>query len=115
METFDIFWEMYPRKVAKQSAQKAWSKLENRTEVLEQIKVVLPKQIEAWAEVEKKYIPHPSTYINGRRWEDEVGGKKIRPFFRGYPARKELGRFWLTKDGRPVQIPDELQSEIIWK
>ena len=30
-----------------------------------------------WTKDDGKYIPHPSTWLNQRRWEDEVVGKKV--------------------------------------
>lgn len=67
---FDEFWDLYPLKVGKAKALKSWTRLseDDQTEALS----VLPKHIRSWDDREKRYIPHPTTWLNGRRWEDEV-------------------------------------------
>ena len=66
---FVEFWKIYPRKknVSKKDAFRFFSKL------TEAEKAQVNEATKAFA-VEMKgkdeqYIPHPSTYINGRRWE----------------------------------------------
>lgn len=71
---FDTFWASYPRKVGALAAKKAWEKackMKNRPtlqEVLDAIK--LQSQTEQWQD--KRFIPHPSTWLNQGRWMDEV-------------------------------------------
>lgn len=69
---FQTFWQLYPRKVAKKQAEKSWKRLSQaeQTEVLE----VLPNHIEYWRlkETDKEFIPHPATWLNQGRWEDEL-------------------------------------------
>jgi len=61
------FWPLYPRKVAKDRAMKAWYKLDPSDEVIEAIQKDLPR----WRIKERQFVPHPATYLNDRRWEDE--------------------------------------------
>lgn len=71
-EQFDSFWDVYPRKVNKRDAQKAWASLNPTDELVERIVEDVKQRIKIdWASREKRYIPHPATYINGARWEDE--------------------------------------------
>ncbi|MBI4063485.1 MAG: hypothetical protein HY401_04200 [Elusimicrobia bacterium] len=79
---FDVFWQAYPRHVGKQSAIKAWGKLKPAPEPLKKILEALErqKQSEQWQREGGRFIPHPATWINGKRWEDEIsqtpaGGK----------------------------------------
>lgn len=69
---FEIFWTAYPRKEAKGAAWKAWKQLRpDRTlqgQILEA--VARFRTSEKWAEENGRFIPHPSTWINKRRWED---------------------------------------------
>jgi hypothetical protein len=69
---FDAFWQLYPRRVAKLDAQRAWARLSgtDRAEVLRR----LPLFVDYWANTrsEKRYVLHPATFLNGRRWEDEI-------------------------------------------
>lgn len=64
---FDDFWKLYPRKVAKPAAMKVWKRLKkkDKTAVLK----FLPTS--TWP-AERVYIPHPATWLNQRRWEDEL-------------------------------------------
>lgn len=73
-ELFNDFWTVYPRKANKQSAIKAWKKL-NPDEALAQriIQAVNAfKSSQPWQQDSGRYIPYPATFINGRRWEDET-------------------------------------------
>ena len=73
---FERFWEAYPRKVAKADALKAFEK--NVPEpLLATVLNALEKQkrSESWIKDGGKFIPYPATWLNGKRWEDEVETK----------------------------------------
>lgn len=72
---FDEFWKAYPKKVAKTAAQKAWDKLKPDQSLQETIlqAVNAAKNSRSWTKDNGQYIPHPATWLNGRRWEDETG------------------------------------------
>jgi hypothetical protein len=72
MEGFEVWYEMYPRKVAKKVAQRAWARLtepEKRKAMQS-----LPNHIKYWKlqGTEKEYIPHPATWLNQGRADDEI-------------------------------------------
>lgn len=71
---FDEFWQAYPRKIAKASALKSWRKIRPNAELSETVMDALAKQkdSDAWKRDGGKFIPHPATWLNGRRWEDEI-------------------------------------------
>lgn len=73
---FDEFWALYPRRVARQDAWKAWQKIKPDDELRGVILAAVRKhsEQEAWHRDEGLYIPHPATWLNGRRWEDEING-----------------------------------------
>lgn len=76
-EWFDAFWQLYPRKVAKASALKAWKKACTSEAIKDTIMLYMKVQLEGWRRTEPQYIPHAATWLNGRRWEDEpvkIGG-----------------------------------------
>lgn len=76
---FDDFYEMYPRKVGKALAKKHWERLAPDATLREKIALNLSKRIKGeWKEIKKEYIPHPGTYINNERWEDEVDEPKTK-------------------------------------
>lgn len=66
-DRFTAFWKLYPKRVAKPSAQKAWRRLSDSDQL--DVLTFLPRA--EWPD-SKQYIPYPSTWLNQRRWEDEV-------------------------------------------
>ena len=72
VDRFDEFWKAYPRKTGKAQAVKAWSKLKPRDH--DQAIDILPEHVAYWHRVgtATQFIPHPATWLNGRRWEDEL-------------------------------------------
>lgn len=75
---FDDFWKVYPRHVAKQNAQRSWKSLKPNDELVKRIVADVNRRLESeWRGKDMQYIPHPSTYLNQRRWEDETEVKKV--------------------------------------
>lgn len=68
-EKFVAFWEEYPRKVAKGGAWKAW-KGGKCEKVADTIIASLPSH--PALKKDREYIPHPATFLNQRRWEDDT-------------------------------------------
>ena len=70
---FEEFWQAYPRKVKKVAAEKAFAKLPDPPATLPLILNALKWQCFTtdWTKDSGQFIPHPSTYINNRQWEDE--------------------------------------------
>ena len=74
-DRFVKFYKMYPRKVSKQKAELAFKRLTHKE--IDVIFKALPNHLKSWNNRSKQYIPHPSTWINGRRWEDVVESKDV--------------------------------------
>ena len=75
---FDQFWTIYPRKVSKQDAVNAWKKLKPSQQLYEQIITAVKTSLTEnpqWLRQNGDFIPHPATYLNNRRWEDELPTK----------------------------------------
>jgi hypothetical protein len=71
LSSFERFWQIWPKRVAKADAEKAWTKLswEDKARAL----AVLPDHISIWAERgDPQFIPYPASWIRGRRFEDEL-------------------------------------------
>ena len=70
---FERFWEAYPLKKAKPVALKAFTKLNPDDALLEAMLGAIDSQrmSEQWRRDGGKYIPHPATWLNQRRWEDQ--------------------------------------------
>lgn len=78
---FSDFWGMYPRRVAKKDARKAWDKITPKLH--NQILTALFEWSRIWKDRgEIEFIPYPASWLNGERWEDEYP-----PHHRPYTAR----------------------------
>ena len=78
---FDHFWEWYPRKVGKEAARKAWDKARTKTDQLTIIEGLERYRLDPNLPA-KEFIPHPSTWLNEGRWDDEplpARGGQMRP------------------------------------
>ena len=71
---FDAFWSAYPRKTAKPQAAKAFARLGNTDDLLPVMLAAIARQrlSPQWTKDGGEFIPHPATWINGRRWEDQT-------------------------------------------
>ena len=67
---FTKFWQAYPRKVGKGAAEKAWLKLKPDLQIVLSALAWQSRQ-DGWTKEQGAFIPHPATYLNQRRWEDE--------------------------------------------
>lgn len=68
---FDRFWAEYPKKVGKGQAQKAFSKISVPVETLIEA-VQRQRNSVQWQKDGGQYIPNPATWLNQRRWEDDL-------------------------------------------
>lgn len=72
-DPFDEWWEHYPKKVGKGQARTAFRRalrkvdLDTLTEGARQLAAHHQQ-----AGTDKKFIPNPSTWLNGERWDDEL-------------------------------------------
>ena len=79
---FEDFWKVYPNKRDKQKASKAWTKYKpDLPGVLKALKAQISS--EQWKKDNGRYIPLPSTWLNGARWEDEIEGSKSNNYMKG--------------------------------
>lgn len=62
--------------MGKQAAWRVWQRLKPTEVLLEQMLAVLAlqKQSQDWVKDQGKFVPHPATYLNQGRWEDENAG-----------------------------------------
>lgn len=75
-DRFARFWAAYPKHKAKATAERAWAKIAPDDALLDMILSAIEWQRKTpdWLKDKGEYIPHPSTYLNNRRWEDERPG-----------------------------------------
>ena len=74
---FEEFWEPLIRKEGKKKAESAWRNLTVKDQ--KAAMAVLPDHLVVWSGKETQFIPHPATWINQRRWEDELEEKGADP------------------------------------
>lgn len=83
---FDKFWELYPRKVGKASARKAFKKYESQAYA---ILGGLEKMLSDPNLPPIEFIPYPATWLNREGWEDAP-----------YPQRE------VKPAEKPAELPD---------
>nr|DAP08741.1 MAG TPA: replisome organizer protein [Caudoviricetes sp.] len=73
LSDFETFWALVPRRVGKKAAERAWRAVERRGESQDAIDG-MRAYAAAFAQrgAELKYVPHPSTWLNRRGWEDDL-------------------------------------------
>lgn len=69
--TFDLFWSLYPRRVAKRAALAEWQKEMKRGTSPSDIIQGLRRQLPALTSKDPQFIPHARTWLHQGRWEDE--------------------------------------------
>ena len=71
-KSFERFWEAYPVKKGKHRALLLWKSKKLAPHVDAIIQDIRLKLISDSQWQDKQYIPYPTTYINQKRWEDEI-------------------------------------------
>jgi uncharacterized protein YdaU (DUF1376 family) len=70
IDQFETFWKIYPKKVSKENAKKAWLKIKPNDDLI--VKITKAVNDQKLSEREQQFIPHAATWLNNKRWEDEV-------------------------------------------
>lgn len=92
---WEEFWSKYPKRVKKQNSIRAWNRLsdEERSAALRALDSFLISP--DWIKDEGRYIPHPTSWINGKRWEDTPTPIPSIPFPK-------------TKEPKPMSLEEQL-------
>lgn len=75
IDRFDIFWGAYPKKVGKGQAVKSYKSALKKTDH-DTIMLGLKEYLNFIKGKDPAFIAHPSTWLNGERWGDELEQKK---------------------------------------
>lgn len=73
-EKFDVFWKEYPKKINKFKTEE-WFKKNNPNDNLFNLIITKLKKFKDssdWKKDNGKYIPYPTTWLNQKRWEDDI-------------------------------------------
>lgn len=83
-EWFSTFWQAYPKKRNKARAKQAFFRIKNIEKVFPVMMQALGRQkaLADWQKDGGQYIPLPTTWLNGERWED-VEQVEVQPPARG--------------------------------
>lgn len=73
---FEKFWAAYPKKVGKQAAKKAFNRIKDVPVQTMIDAVEYQRSTAQWTQNNGQYIPHPATWLNQGRWEDEVSQER---------------------------------------
>lgn len=76
---FESFWQQYPKKVDKKKAESVFLRLPKakREAAIADIKSG------RYASTDRQFVPNPTTYLRGERWEDETGDAKKQNHYAG--------------------------------
>ena len=71
---FDRFWNEYPKQVGRKKAQQTWLSINPSEQDLNVMLINISDRLTqgAWSLDSKQYIPHPSNYLEGEQWSDEI-------------------------------------------
>jgi len=99
---FNDFYKLYPRKVAKRLAEASWKKMSftEQTMALEAI----TNHIKYWESTETSitFIPHPATWLNQARYEDEL------VIVSHETSKKKEDKSWMFSDNGILEKSKEL-------
>lgn len=89
---FESFWEAYPRKVSKPLAEIAWRGVPVNAGIYDRIldAVERYKKTRQWQD--ESYIPYPATFLQDRRWEDDISAPTKQNTPRGAMSYSEIAR-----------------------
>lgn len=108
-EQFERWWAIYPRKTAKGAAWNRWKREKLDSKVDQLIEKLEQQNALQYAFTETQYIPNASTYLNQKRYDDEVEDRSKKP---SAPksveqdfSKKDYGDFkypkWMLEGGKP--------------
>lgn len=70
-DTFDEWWQAYPRKEGKGRARPAYAKALRDVPADKLLRLTL-EWFQARPDIEPQFVPQPASWLNARRWEDEA-------------------------------------------
>jgi hypothetical protein len=109
---FDEFWNLYPRKVGKQDARKAFERA-LRNASLEEIFEGLQRFVTDPNRV-LTFTPHPATWLNQGRWgDDPIPPRNVENSYKASPTPTPTPpRFTAEEIQQGVPMPDELKVNL---
>jgi len=87
---FESFWKAYPKRIGKGAAYKSWQKAKPDIQTV-LTALAWQNKSDQWTKDSGQFIPHPTTYINQSRWEDEPIVVSNRPAAPVQAQKQSLG------------------------
>jgi hypothetical protein len=97
-EQFNIFWQSYPRRIAKGNALKAFDKAIKQT-TLEVMLDAITKYVANKPDYQD--YAHPASWLNGQRWHDEWE-----------PQQPKVSKY-ATPQYQPVSKPNQSREDYL--
>ena len=103
-DAFAQFWNAYPNHKDKKRAESAFAKAIRKVDLETMLAAIdAQKRTDGWIKENGRFIPMPSTWLNGERWNDDAK-----------PAQKaywRTGRFAQTRPEQPYEKDDLEMAE----
>lgn len=119
-EEFDQFWQIYPRKVAKGAARRAWDRMRSSPDAPPLSALLDAASSYAKTQIDPRYICHPATWLSQERWSDEqpqgASAPQIRESDEERRALSLAGAFRLSGRSREelaeslASFPEEIRA-----
>jgi len=73
-DRFEVFWTAYPKKIGKDKCRRWFASHKITDTLLDNMLTALDiqKRSSQWSKDDGQFIPHPYTWLNQGRWQDEV-------------------------------------------
>ncbi len=81
-DEFMVWWNRYPRKESKAKAWEAWERIAPPKPFIDELLAAIEWQSKSdkWVKDGGQYVPMPTTYLNGRKWEDKPMSMEAAPY-----------------------------------
>lgn len=105
--SFESFWNEWPQKVNRQAAREAWEKVDTEVSVI-LAALATQKRNPKWVEDGGRYMPHASTWLNKRRWEDAPLLFTNGHMSPSAQAAKDGRHYPGPQTARVIRVPDDV-------
>ena len=106
-DLFDRFWNEYPKKVGRKKAYESWQSINPSEQDLNAMLINISDRLHqgAWSLETKQFIPHPSNYLGGELWTDEIIQRNNyeRSQNRNRPSAADRVRHALQHQSEPIK------------
>jgi hypothetical protein len=107
---FDDFCLLYPKRVARKDAERAWNRL-TATDKADALTALVVWRREWIKRGEMQYVPNGATWLNGERWTDELPAPVHTVAHASHVAVSSAGASDASATSRGA-IPDHVRAVI---